>query len=119
MTNTEVLARVEIDGVLGQDEGRDPLRTPRWVGNGGDNKDLANSGVRDETLGSVEQVVAVLLFGRGARAAGVATGTFFGQSETAEYFATRKQWHVAFDLFPCSEFHDRRRAQRGVGADGD
>ena len=73
----------------------------------------------DEPLGAIQQVVAVLLLGRGPRATGIAPRVFFRETETAEHLATGQQRHVLLDLRLRTEAQDRGRAQRGVRADRD
>jgi hypothetical protein len=117
--HTNRAAGLEIARLLGQDERRDALRTRRRIGDGRDHEHLADAGVRDEALRTVEQVVAVLLHRRGAGAAGIAAGRLLGEAEAAEHLPRREQRHVALLLRLRAEVHDGRRAQRRVRRNGD
>ena len=75
--------------------------------------------MRDEDLGAVQDVVVALVDRGGLGAAGVRSRAWLGQSESAQHLPRREERHEALLLFVGAEVHDRRGAERGVGADGD
>ena len=119
MADAKHAALLEVAALLVQDERRDALRALRRIRDRRDDEDLADPGMRDEPLGAVQQVVAVLLLGRGPRATGIAAGAFFREAEAAEHLAAGQQRYVLLDLRPGAKAQDRGRAKRRMRADRD
>src|SRR6266850_1870122 len=120
MSDADALRLVEITAVLGDDKGRDPMRTLGGrIGARRDAEDFAHAGVGDEDLRAVQDVVVAAIDGGGLGAAGVRSGSRLGQPEPAQDFAAREQGHEPAFLLVGAEVHDRRRAERGMWDDGD
>ena len=111
---------LEIGRVLGHDERRYAAGLlGSGIGAGRHDEDLPDSGMRNEDLRAIEDIVVALLLRHRARAAGIRPGAGLGQPEPAQHLSRGKQRHVALLLLRRAEVHDGRRAERGVSAHRD
>jgi len=76
-----------VHAFLAENEAGDALGPLGRVGHGRDHEHLSHAGVRDEPLAAVEQIVAVLLHGGRAGAAGITAGALLGEAEPAKHLA--------------------------------
>ena len=91
----------------------------RWIGDGHAHADVGVMAVGGESFRAVDEPAAVLLHGRGARAACVGACFGFGERPAAEFFALRERRDVLFLLLFAAEFVDVIGAERIVRGDDD
>src|SRR5712664_2025568 len=120
VSDTNPLRLLEIARVLGDDKSGDAVGAfGVRVGPGSDAEDLAHSGVGDENLGAIQDVMVAAVDGGGLGAAGVRPGSGLRQAEAAQHRSSREQRHEPALLLGAAEVHDRGGTERRVGADGD
>ena len=117
VTDADLRGLVEIRRLFRDDERADAARAGRGIGHRGDDEDLADAAVGDESLGAVQQIAVAATHRRRARAAGVAASLGLGESKAAHDLSRRQQRHVAALLLRGAELDDRRGAERRVRGD--
>ena len=119
VADAKTLHALEVTGLLGEHEARDPLGALPRIRHRGDHEALAHTAVCDEALGAVDDVMTALSHRRGLGAAGVGAGIRLGEAEAAEHLAAREARHETALLLLGAEVHDRRGAEGRVRRDGD
>src|SRR6185437_5151951 len=119
VSDSDLLRRLEISGRLGQDERADPLGSTTRIGHSRNHEYLTHSAVRYEDLGAVQYVAITALLCPRARAAGVASGRWLGETEPAEHLSGGEQRNVSVALRIVVELDDRRRAECCMSGDRD
>ncbi len=120
MADPHPLRLVEVAGVLGNNERRNPVSALRLrIGASRDTEDLADARVGDENFRAVQDVMIAFVDGGRLGASRIRPGARLREAKTAQNLSGREQGDEATLLLLRTEIHDRRGAERGMGADGD